>query len=326
MRKSGKIMWDFMPGTIVGLVTAMVLCVGESGAATSVTPGVSWVTDADFCEVVSCNGITDFTSTSTTVSGCSSNGVDVCIKATTTNGFFGGSTNTYHKIRTCTKPGVADCSAQFKYLTTTYKCPGSLGGTYNVCTCIGAGGECETNDDCSPAWGNKQGTLSMPSGYQTRSEVGCNNGCSCNVAGIFTYRCASTHYGTASCSWHGEITNPDGDILRPGGMDCSGCTECPNNGTCTAGNGTKPSCNANYYRYDVENDDGSTSYSCWRCPGIIDSATGRQIYTNSGLSSPAYGASSAGSTEITDCYWGTGTYYDANGTIEIKNGTCGYRN
>ncbi|MBQ2859520.1 MAG: hypothetical protein IJE82_04105 [Alphaproteobacteria bacterium] len=303
------------------MVTAMVLCVGESGATTTITPGVNWITDAYSCEVVSCTGITNFTSTSTTVTGCSSNGVDVCIKARTSN-TIGASSYTYHKIRTCTRPGVADCSAQFKYLTITYRCPDSSGISPNFCTCAGAGGECETNDDCSPDWGNTQGTLSMPSGYQVRAEVGCNYGCSCNDHGLYVYRCASTRYGTADCILQANTQILDG-ISRPAGIYCSGCTECPNNGTCTAGNGTTPSCNAGYYRYSDD-----TSYLCGRCPAIIDSATGRNIYTNSGLSTPAYGASSAGSTSISRCYWNAGTYYDTTGAIEINSGTsytsCGY--
>ncbi|MBQ7289685.1 MAG: hypothetical protein IJW84_02205 [Alphaproteobacteria bacterium] len=183
---------------------------------------------------------------------------------------------------------------------------------------------------------------------------GCTLHCEC--VSSYTYTCRSGYYGTATSMSTGCTACPDNatcaggngstfvcdEGFRKSGSSCircgtnqtsnadrtacecisgyylfkSACVECPTN-TLACGPGATVGCLGGYYRSS-----GTGGYSCNRCPTITDSDTGYAVYTNSALSTAAYGASTQ-ATSISGCYWMTGTYYDKTGTIAIGAGASG---
>lgn len=57
-----------------------------------------------------------------------------------------------------------------------------------------------------------------------------------------------------------------------------------------------------------------TNTSCTQCPPVDNKLTSKQ-----------YGTSSAGATDITECYLAPGTYYDTTGTFIISGDNCQYQ-
>lgn len=82
------------------------------------------------------------------------------------------------------------------------------------------------------------------------------------------------------------------------------------NGTCTKTYSYR--CAAGYYGSSTNGSSG-----CTRC------TTTSSTYTTSALSTKVRGTSAAGSTAQTSCYVGTGTYYDASGTVSLSS-SCSY--
>lgn len=160
--------------------------------------------------------------------------------------------------------------------------------------------------------------------------------CTC-INGATGYKCAAGYYGTANSTGTG------------------GCIKCPANATCAGGNESTFSCNSWYYKIGSSckecpansvacSSDGTNidircakgyylkivgnNYSCNRCPAIIDKDTGHKVYMDSRLTVAAYGTSAVGFDDAMFCYWGSGTYYDESGTIDIGDTAnvkqCGY--
>lgn len=122
------------------------------------------------------------------------------------------------------------------------------------------------------------------------------------ATGYFLYNsncvsCPSNSNTYTTCS--GSTLTCANNYFRQG----STCVSCPSNSECS---GTTFSCNKGYYYSSVE--------GCSRCPAF-DNA-----YTNSSLTSPAYGTTAnKGSTKLSDCYLPSGTYYDASGAFYMSN-------
>lgn len=122
--------------------------------------------------------------------------------------------------------------------------------------------KCE-NSSLSSTTPNSYGVL-QDSNYTYKANCeGWQSTCSCHNS--TSYTCGKGYYGTAT-----SFT--------------SGCTACPANATCNGGNGSTFVCKAGYYKNGT---------SCAHCPGSEEGGAGI---------GETWGSSSAGATNITQCY------------------------
>lgn len=122
-------------------------------------------------------------------------------------------------------------------------------------------------------------------GYEKKVTATCS--CTGKCTKSISVRCAVGYYGSGTLSSSGA----------------TGCQKCPDNATCTGGNGYGYACNVGYYR---------SGSGCVRCPTVPN------VYTDKACTKPAVGTTRGTAMEvINECFLPTGTYYDPTGAIEV---------
>ena len=139
------------------------------------------------------------------------------------------------------------------------------------CSSVTYDSRCTNNTFCTSCKTSTRTANGVTTTTNRNMTSACNN-ChvtpSCNITST-TYKCASGYYGTATSA-------------------LAGCTKCPDNATCSGGNGSTFVCNSGTYK---------ALGSCINCP------------------SP--GTSPAGSTSVSSCYIPSGTTgSDGSGTYK----------
>lgn len=178
------------------------------------------------------------------------------------------------------------CNAANKicdYVLTCAACPSGYtltrqSGTGNSCMSVPYDTCCKNCTNCV----SDTNWTAYGTGYQRKVKRTCN--CDGTCSEKYSYQCANGYWGYTT----------DGN---------TGCQKCPDNATCSGGNGTGYVCNAGYY---------NASSGCARCP---DSG----LFLDKNLTQPAYGTSDIGNNMVSDACFLFGTYYDSTGQIQIDS-------